>query len=357
MKDRLFISGLALGLENETCTCANYNIDWLFAYPSTLLWAKKLVVTDKIWSVITNGSFYPGVINQKEKEFAKAIKMIFELLDSYGLIEVVNAEGIISKELENEIYLAIDNDIKKLATTFPERVTVDDDCRFLKIDGMSYCVPELWTIYASFIYSRHFDSNSLSSPTELNYFDYKFSLGANKVNELNKKVDVFQNIFELNLPNEPIGHIYLYDNAKQCLNCAHEIKCKDTYLNEIEKNVKSILEKREYDEIHQMTNVLDSIYNKKLDIDTEYLSEDVLREFNLKKRDLNTKMRNVFPKVKRWSNLTTLISIPVALAGVITSQPELIVPGASVAALGKGTEEMIKYLESKFKWVNFINKG
>lgn len=356
MKDRLFISGLALGIENETCTCSNYNIDWLFNYPSTLLWAKKIVITDKIWSVITNDSFFPGVTNQKEKEFAKAIKMIFELLYSFDLIEIVNVEGIISKELEEDIYKAINNDINQLALSFPESVSVDEDCRFLKVDGMSYCIPELWTIYASFIYSRHFDSNSLSSPTELNYFNYKFNLGANKVNELNRKVDIFQNIFEANLPNEPIGHIYLYDTAKQCLSCTHEEKCKDTYLIDIEKNVKSLLEKRDYDEIHEMTNVLDSIYKKKLDIGTEQLPQEILREFELKKRDINKKIKNVFPKVKRWSNLTTFISIPVALAGVITGHPELIIPSASTVALGKGTEEMIKYLESKFKWVNFINK-
>jgi len=177
MKDRLFITGLALGLENDACACANYNIDWLFRYPSTLLWAKQFVVTDKIWSVITSGSFSPGVSNQKEKEFAKAIKMIFELLDSYGLIDVVDASGVISKDLEKEIYESIDYDIRKLSTLFPDRVTIDDKCEFLKIDGFSYCIPELWTIYASYFYSRHFDSNSLSTPNELNFFEYKLILG------------------------------------------------------------------------------------------------------------------------------------------------------------------------------------
>lgn len=357
MKDRLFITGLALGLENDACACANYNIDWLFNYPSTLLWAKQIVVTDKIWSVITDGSFFPGVTNQKEQAFAKAIKMIFELLDSYGLIDIVDASDVISKELEKEIYDSINYDIQELSRLFPDVVTVDDKCEFLKIDGYSYCIPQLWTIYASYFYSRHFDSNSLSTPHELNFFDYKINLGANKLPELKQKIDVFQKVLEINLPNEPIGHIYLYDNAQKCIDCKHEIKCKDTYLNDIEKNVKSLLDKRDYDEIHQLTSTINQIYIKKEEIDSDYLSREVIREFNDKKKSLNKKIKSVFPKVKRWSNLTTFISIPITLAGVITGNPELIIPGASTASLGKGTEEMIKYFESKYKWINFLNNG
>lgn len=356
MKDRLFITGLALGLDNESCLCGNYNIDWLFRYPSTLLWADKIVVTEKIWKIITDGKYSPSVSNEKENEFAKAIKLIFEILHSYDLIEIVDVSGVIEQQLEDEIYLSIQKDVDNLTRYYPDRVKTDKDCNFIEIDGFHYCIPHIWTIYASLVYSRYFNSNCLSDPGELNYLQYKLNFGANRIPELNKKVEVFQNVLEINLPNEPIGHIYLYDNAKQCFTCEHEVKCKDTYLNEIEKNVKKILDKREYDEIHQLTQTLDQIYTIRQNADIEYIARDVLNDFNEKKKQINKNIKSVFPKVRRWSNLTTFVSIPIALAGLITGKPELTIPGASVAALGKGAEEMLNYMESKFKWINFINK-
>jgi len=356
MGNRLFITGLALGIENKACPCSNYNIDWLFNYPSTLLWAKKIIVTDTIWKTITQAKYSPATTNQKEEAFAKAIKLIFEILHAEGIIEIVDIKGIISDSVSNSIYDGIESDINTLAKRYPRSLKIEEDSNYFKLKGEMYCVPRLWTIYAGFILSRYFNANGLFSPYELNFYDFKYRIGAKKVDELNGKLHAFQNVLELNLPNLPIGHAYLYDSREECSKCLHELKCKDTYLLDIEKNIKSIIEKRQYDEIQQVLALLNKLSKKRDSLEQGINPIEFANEFSVEKTRINKRVKSVFPKIKRWTNLTSFVSIPVALSGLVIGNPFLLASGGVVTGIAKGSEELIKYFENKYNWIKFLNK-
>lgn len=356
MENRLFVTGLALGIENEACPCSNYNIDWLFEYPSTLLWAKKIIVTKSIWETITQAHFSPSSTNQKEEALGKAIKVIFEMLHAEGIIEIVDINGIITEEVSESIYSSIEADIESFESRFPRSFKSEDDKRYFNLNDEMYCVPKLWTIYAGFILSRYFNANGLFSPSDLNYYDYKYRIGANKVDELKGKLHAFQNVFELNLPDLPIGHAYLYDSKELCDKCAREQKCKDSYLVDIEKNIKSIIEKRNYDEIQQIISLLSKLSKKRDSVEFGINPTEFANEFSEEKSKINKRVKSVFPKVKRWTNLTTFVSIPVALSGLVTGNPFLSVSGGVVTGIAKGSEELLKYFENKYNWINFLNK-
>lgn len=356
MNNKLFITGLALGIENDTCQCNNYNIDWLFNYPSTLLWAKRILVTETIWKDITQSDYYPDVQNKKEAAFAKAIKLIFEILHSEGIIEIVDIKGIISDDVSKSIYKSIDNDIEKLSKKFPKTFTLEEDEFYFNIKDDSYCIPRLWTVYAGLILSRYFNANGLFSRYELNFFDYKYRLGAERIDELKGKYHAFQNVLELNLPNLEIGHMYLYDHMNQCMECSSEAKCKDSYLLDIEKNVNNVIKKRDYDEIQQIIALLEKISKRRNSNEFAINPLEFSNEFSTEKSKINRKVKHVFPKIKRWTNLTTFVSIPVALGGLVTGNPFLAISGGMITGIAKGSEELLKYYENKYNWINYINK-
>ncbi|MBN2828085.1 MAG: hypothetical protein JXQ26_08840 [Tissierellales bacterium] len=356
MNNKLFVTGLALGIENDACPCTNYNVDWRFNYPSTLLWAKKIIVTKSIWKTITSSNYEPEVDNKKEVAFSKALKIIFEILYAEGLIEVVDINGIISDEVSESIYQSIDKDIEVLSKRFPKTFKFEDDDNYFKIREETYCIPRLWTVYAGFILSRYFDANGLFSPYELNFYDYKYRIGSERVDELKGKYHAFQNVLELNLPNLEIGHMYLYDHQNQCLECKNEIRCKDSYLIDIEKNVKNVLQKRDYDEIQQIINLLNKISEKRDSNDFAINPIEFAQEFSTEKSKINRKVKSVFPKIKRWTNLTTFVSIPVALGGLVTGNPFLAISGGMITGVAKGSEELIKYFENKYNWINYLNR-
>jgi len=351
MKDKLFITGLALGIDNDACQCSNFNVNWLFTHPSTLLWAKKIVVSKTIFKIIKDGHASSELKSGKQDEMSLAIKMIFELLDSYGMIDVVDTSRIITKELQEQIYSSIDEDLKLLAVENDE-----SGCIIKDKNGYSYCIPKLWTAYASIIYSRLLNARCLSNESDLNFFKFKFENGSEYAKELKHKPEVFQKLFDVYLPNEPIAHPYLFDYKTQCIVCKNEKECKDNYLIDIEKNIHKIVRLREQDEVQEIISIINRIYESVDRADYESDIIDVRRSFELVITKTNKKLKRTMPQVKQWTTLSTIVSIPITLAGLVTNQNDLAMSGAALAASLKVFDEYLKYYDGKFKWVNNLIK-
>jgi hypothetical protein len=100
-----------------------------------------------------------------------------------------------------------------------------------------------------------------------------------------------------------------------------------------------------------MKIVFDAI--AKSSADKDYTAKDIQREFKEKEVATQKKLYSVFPKVQRWSNLTTILSIPVIVAGSATASPLLAGLGAGIAGISKTIEKYITILESKSRWVCF----
>ncbi|KAA6319636.1 hypothetical protein EZS27_030492, partial [termite gut metagenome] len=100
----VFISGLAIGNECGTCACSNINVDWLFSYPSNLLWIDKVYISHPIWEAIINEQTPEEIGKGKKIEFNKATKLIFEILDSVGMVEVVNTKSLLTEDFVSGLY-------------------------------------------------------------------------------------------------------------------------------------------------------------------------------------------------------------------------------------------------------------
>jgi len=79
-------------------------------------------------------------------------------------------------------------------------------------------------------------------------------------------------------------------------------------------------------------------------------------DLELRESHLQKLIHSVFPKVRRWSSVTTLVSIPVALAGVAIGSPLFIISGSSLAGISHLSKEATKLLSNKYSWVSFRNK-
>lgn len=109
--NRILVTGLALGAEPEigVCDACNYDLNWLFKNPSTLLWADKIVITPKIAETIHKGRGH-----QLNTRFGEAVRAIFESIEDYGLVEIKNPTDIITPNVRDEIAAEIENDCNRL---------------------------------------------------------------------------------------------------------------------------------------------------------------------------------------------------------------------------------------------------
>lgn len=115
--NRLLVTGLALGTEADVCQVCNFDYTWLLRYPSILIWADKIMVTEAIWDSIIAETW------PKPRELAKCFKIIFETAKSEGIIEIVDPSPVVRKEIKEMIYEQIDKDLELFKLHFPDKVS------------------------------------------------------------------------------------------------------------------------------------------------------------------------------------------------------------------------------------------
>lgn len=349
----LLITGLGLGNDFDNCYPCNYDHYWLVKFPSLLLWTNKFLIPKSIWNTITEEK-YPDSL-----ELAKSYKLVFEFLESKNLIEVIDSSEIFEKSVDEIIYTEIAKDIERIGQIFPGIVKYENDpdnssTKMIMIDGRSYCPPILWSLYMSLSLSRALNAQCLFSSSALHYFRYKF--GTTSIpQEMNVGyVESFRNIFNSFLPNETVFPEYSIENKERCNECTRLNYCSDSYLIDLEKNVAKYLEWRDYDEINQLKEMADNIIRENERVEGFINPEKVFNNYLEKENSIKKKVRLIFPQVKRWSNLATIASIPIAVFGIATQNPLLTIGSASLAGISKISSETISMLENKYRWINLI---
>ncbi|NVM56007.1 MAG: hypothetical protein HWN66_20080 [Candidatus Helarchaeota archaeon] len=352
--NRLLVTGLGPGYDLGVCSVCNADLDWIMQYPSILLWADKIIFTPAIWDSIQKE-------RSETKEAAKCFKLIFDIAETNGIIEISNPSEIFDDSLEDMIDAQIEKDINSLKIIFPEKVkekhigkTKDVDLTETIIDGIGYCPPYIWAIYANIILARMWNANCLFNEHSLHFCRYKFGISG-----FPQEVDVglkqsFATLFKSFLPNDTIIPKYVFADKNKCKQCKSEQKCNDTYLIELEKKVLELFKWREYDELQQVKSVINTIADKHAKSNGLIVPDEVINDFNKEKKKIQKRIRSVFPKVRRWVNITTVLSIPIAVVGLATSNPLITLTGATTVGVSQAAKELIEFLKNKYRWVGFI---
>lgn len=354
--NKVMVTGLAVGKDVGICQVCNFDIEWLLRYPSVLLWADKIIVPKAIWESAVSSEF-PS--EKKHPELNKCVKLIFEMANGEGIVDVIDPKETINDDIMESISEQAEKDRENLAELFPESVTLGGEKKVpgqMFIHGTEYCLPHIYTIYVNLILARNNDAHCLFSDSELAFCKYKFGLSGIEKGGTKGKIEGFNSVFNAYMPNDSILPEYVTVKKELCAKCAKEDKCKDGYLRDVENNFKKLIKLRGYDEIQQIKEVTNKIVNKRTESGGVLNSNEVLNDFREEQEKLRRRVRLVFPKVNRWANVTTILSIPVAFAGLATSSPLFLVTGAGLAGISQGTKQVIEMLSNKYSWIGFTNK-
>ena len=351
---RVMVTGLSLATEISGCVACNFDLGWLFNYPSVLVWTDKIVLSEKIWNTISSGEFEP-----QQPEVTKSVKLIFDIAKDAGIIEIIKPSHMLSKDIKKAIVIQSEQDRAQLAKLFPSRVSLGETKKVpgqMFIEGTEYCTPHVYSIYVSLAVARAIGAQCLFSEDVFKYCKYKFGLNRLPLQAKSENIQGFQSVFEAYFPNTTIFPEYVVVDKKRCLKCNREQTCKDGYLSEIENNILGILKWRDYDEVQQLKSVTEGIIKKRDKSGGIIDHEVILHDLKEEERKLRHRMKSIFPKIQRWSNITTLLSIPIALGGVASGSPLFMLGGASLVGMSRGTEKVIELLSSKYSWIGFLNK-
>ncbi len=349
--NKVLVTGLAVGKDVGVCSACNFDYEWVFNNPSVLLWADKIYISEVAWERAVSGKSDPENI-----PISKSLKLIFEMASGEGLIEVIKPKEVITKEIKDNIISKVEKDREKLLNLFPNSIKIGDEEKLpgsFFIEGEEYCLPYLYAVYVNILLSKVYDAHSLFNSSVYTYCKYKFGLANTQTEKSTEIVSGFQNIFSTYFPNNLEFPHYVLSNKNQCKDCKKTKLCKDDYLINLEKNLKNFLKWRDYDEVQQLKNVLERITKIRNKQNGVITAEEITDRFSSVELTLRKRMLSIFPKVKRWSNILTILSLPTALAGGAIGENLITIPAAALTVLAQVTNKIIDTYSSKYSWIVF----
>lgn len=353
---KVLITGHSVGNDFGLCSSCGFDHEWLLRYPSVLLWVDSILMTKSTWNSIVNTN------KKDEKPFEKTTRLIFEILHSAGLLEIIDPLEILSPDISKNIVSSVEGDIEALVSRFPDSVRLgntNDVPGQVFINQYEYCSPYLYSVYASLLLAKILNAQCLFNHRVLNFCNYKFGLGAFPTGAQYDKFRCFHSVFETLFPNEPLLPEYaiMYGNdkvEKGCTSCKNEIKCSDSYLSTTEAQVKRALLLREREEIDESRILIQKIINTNScgAIEPSKLKDEFLKEC----QRLSQRNRKTFRKVKFWCSMSMMLSVPMTVVGISTSNPALLATGTATLGLSTGIKHLIDTLQEKYRWTAYFNK-
>lgn len=341
-------NGLALGIPTQHCNCTNMDFNWIFLNPTNFLWVDNVIVTESMWSIITGTGALGFVEKSKQDSFSKTVRHIYSILNEVGIVKVISDKSITQEE-GNNLYNKIQEDIELLGDTVKEQGSR------MKIGRYCYCAPALWTLYAALYLSRNNNACFMLDRSEMSFLKKILPLKMDKQVRIASSNTAINEVLKMKLPTFDLWHPYLADAANKCNQCKNEGKCKDEYLSEIEKQLFTLLEYRERDEIKQLCLLMDRICSERFREEYEIDPQDLLHEINVEKVKVQRKLNITYKKIERWKNIVMTISAGLSLGGFFGNATISAIGGMGLLAADV-VGSNISQFEKKHRWVNLFNK-
>lgn len=345
--NKVLITGLGIAKDFGICDTCMLDFSWLINNPSILLWADQLYIPQT--------SFNEEIV-KKDKKDEKVISMFLEKAEKHDIIKKIDLTTMYQEKVGEEIYKKMLEDSQTLLKTFPEIIKKGNERvpHEIVIGNEGYCGAWMSSIYAGMRVAKDLEANCLFSKREHTFLKYLYGLDSNKLNG-NMVNTIYSEIFSLYLPESMAIHSYAFTDEKHCEKCKHYGPCRKNYLSDTEKILEKMFRWREYDELQQAKEEINKIILLKNEISTKKDVDDAVKDFKDRQDKINRNISKRFPKIERWTKLTTVLATPITITSAITGNIPLTIGGAVVTGAAQMTENLLEIYRNKNNWVGFVN--
>jgi len=339
-----------LGHEFNLCHACNVDFSWINTHPSILLWADKIIFPKHSYNM---------QLSQNESKHDKAVNSILSIANDSDLIEVTDFRKLQkTNELKEQLESQAEVDIQMLLEKFPQTIKKGDFERVpgeIIIEGEKFCIPYISSLDVSLRLGKLLHANCLFSERDYKLLKYKFGCDGLYKNSSSHEV-VFDDIFTTWFPNQLDIHNYAFCTDKLCNRCTNLEKCKDVFLFEIEQNMNELISMRQTDELQRAKEEIQKIIDIKEKTGSVIDPKEIKAELTKKQKRINTLMKKVFPKVKRWTKLATIFATPATAISAITGNIPATIASVATLGISGAAQTAMEIFESKNSWVGFVGK-
>ena len=93
----------------------------------------------------------------------------------------------------------------------------------------------------------------------------------------------------------------------------------------------------------------------KNELSSEADIKDIVQQFKERQDRINRNINKRFPKIERWTKMTTVVATPITIASAISGNIPLTVGSAVATGVAEITEQLMEIYKSKNNWVGFVN--
>ncbi len=343
----VLLTGLGLGREFGVCEECNINFSWLFHDPAVMLWADNIIIPKNA---------FENQLSSHDTKWDNAINLILDIANDSKILKVVDIESAY-KDLNLDFLYEAEKDREQLIEMYPRDIikgTHESVPGEIFIKDQFYCEKIMASINASLFLSNELNANCLFSKRDYQLLKYKFNLPLSNFNGTSM---LFDEIFSPLFPNEFFKHNYAFSDDEQCTNCANENHCKASYMKDIENRMYEIIELRNRDELCIAKDELQNLIDSKEEIRDKKDLEELKRAYRKKQMRINDNIKRRFPKIKRWTNIGSIVGTSITVGSACNSNAVGSIVGGTILGVSQVSNLIMDQYESRNKWVGFVNKS
>ena len=326
------------------CTC-NMMYGELLANPSTLLWLDKLCLP--VGFSVSDDLYGPHV--------GYAIMSIFDVLGSEGILETISKETLLStgKQLEC-LGRIVQEELHDLSLAAPD--VVKQNKEGYEIEGDFFCKPYVVSGYASQFLAQKIGANCLVDKSFDKYLRFKNSLLSNWTKDkFTRILNAYNEVFSLDIVNDLALPRIIFTDKEWCKKCTKLEKCEASFKGEVRDAIQRLMELRSSDSFCLLRDEIDKIVEEHKGVDM-LSGQEVVSELKARALKIYKKQKREFPRIKRWTNLAMIASIPSAFIAHVLGAEGMSAASAAIVAGAGVIDNYIKHEASKGAWINFLNK-
>lgn len=345
--NNVLITGLGIASDLGLCDACNLDFSWLFSNLSVVLWADSIMVPKQSFEKLRQ---------VQESKDEKAIGLFLDLAENHGLIKKIDISSTYQGLVGEQIYSTMQKNSEALMSTFPESIRkgsegVPDE---IIIGDEGYCGAWMSSIYAGLKVASDFGANCLFGEREHIFLKYLYGIHADiRTREIENKI--YSEVFSLFMPESMSIHNYAFINEEKCETCKNIDRCRNIYLIDTEESLEEMFRWKEYDELQQAKDAIDKIISFKDDVSSQKDIDDIKKEFRSTQDKINKNINRRFPKIERWTRMTTVLATPITIASAITGNIPITIGGTIATGLAQAAENLMEVYKSKNNWVGFVN--
>lgn len=338
MSRDILINSFGLFEDSDVIPANLISVEWLLTSPEVLLWANRIVMSERTFIALAEGFFRGDNLNQT------ALTSILDRLKAEGVVKIVSPEKYLPEITRKSVSEFVDNDFRENVDT--PAVSKEDgkwEPGLRKAGEISMCPRALESLFLNLKASQFLGCTCFLDSRERLFLNQRYPKTSNSFSSGGQMV--FADLYDIALPHiDPHKEYGLFCPSDLSNTCANQSKCTLDMSKRATKLCDYLMFAREKPEINRLANYLDTLeqaVGNDPDVIYDSLQKDITRE--------QKRIRELYPTIKRWGRLMQGISVIGLATYGIDRLPEGLA-GVIPALFGSSLEFAVDKLETNNSW-------